>query len=31
MGGEYIYANRQLESGADGDISRLLLSAKYAF
>ena len=31
IGGEYIYARRQLESGADGDISRLLLSAKYAF
>ncbi len=31
IGGEYIYAERELESGADGDLSRLLFSAKYAF
>ena len=31
IGGEYIFAKRQLESGADGDLSRLLFSAKYAF
>ena len=31
VGGEFIYAKRQLESGVDGDLSRLLFSAKYAF
>ncbi len=31
VGGEYIYAERELESGADGDLSRFLFSAKYAF
>ena len=31
IGGEYLYAKRELESGADGDLSRFLVSAKYAF
>ncbi|MEO1247380.1 MAG: DcaP family trimeric outer membrane transporter [Pseudomonadota bacterium] len=31
VGGELIYAQRETESGADGDLTRLLVSAKYAF
>lgn len=31
VGGEYIYAKRELESGANGALSRMLFSAKYAF
>lgn len=31
FGAEYAYAKRELESGADGDMSRLQFSATYAF
>ncbi len=31
VGGEIIYAERTLESDADGDMTRLMFSAKYAF
>lgn len=31
FGAEYAYAKREMESGADGDMSRLQFSAKYAF
>ena len=31
VGGEIMFAERELESGASGDMTRLLLSAKYAF
>ncbi len=31
FGGEYIYAEREIESGADGNLDRLQFSAKYAF
>jgi hypothetical protein len=31
VGGELMFAERTLESGASGDMTRLLLSAKYAF
>jgi hypothetical protein len=31
FGAEFIYADRTLESGADGDLTRLQFSAKYAF
>jgi hypothetical protein len=31
FGGEIMYADRELESGADGDLTRLQFSAKYAF
>jgi len=31
VGGELLYANREIESGADGDLTRFLFSAKYAF
>ena len=31
FGGEIMYADRQLESGADGDLTRIQFSAKYAF
>lgn len=31
MGGELIYAKRELENGLDGDMTRLLLSVKYVF
>ncbi len=31
VGGELMFAERELESGASGDMTRLLLSAKYAF
>lgn len=31
VGGEYAYAKRELESGIDGDMSRVQFSAKYAF
>ena len=31
VGGEIIYADRTLESSASGDLTRVLLSAKYAF
>ncbi|MEP4888395.1 MAG: DcaP family trimeric outer membrane transporter [Aliiglaciecola sp.] len=31
FGAEYAYAKRELETGADGDMSRLQFSAKYAF
>ncbi len=31
IGAEYFVANRDLESGADGDLNRLMFSAKYAF
>ncbi|MCC2616356.1 porin [Aestuariibacter halophilus] len=31
FGAEYTYAKRELESGLDGDMSRLQFSAKYAF
>ena len=31
LGVEYIFANREIESGADGDLSRLQFSAKYAY
>ncbi|MEM7611681.1 MAG: DcaP family trimeric outer membrane transporter [Pseudomonadota bacterium] len=31
VGGELTYAEREIESGADGDLTRLLFSAKYAF
>ena len=31
FGGEYIYAEREVESGAEGNLDRLQFSAKYAF
>jgi hypothetical protein len=31
FGGEIMYAERELESGVDGDLTRLQFSAKYAF
>jgi hypothetical protein len=31
LGVEYIFANREIESGADGDLNRLQFSAKYAY
>ncbi|MEE4172859.1 MAG: DcaP family trimeric outer membrane transporter [Xanthomonadales bacterium] len=31
LGVEYIFANREVESGADGDLSRFQFSAKYAY
>jgi hypothetical protein len=31
LGGEYIYAMKELESGADGDMNRLQFAVKYAF
>ena len=31
LGVEFIYAERELESGADGDLTRLQFSAKYAY
>ena len=31
IGGEYIYASKELESGADGDMSRLQFAVKYGF
>ncbi len=31
FGAEFIYADREVESGEDGDLKRLQLSAKYAF
>ncbi len=31
FGFEFMYADREVESGADGDLTRLLFSAKYAF
>jgi hypothetical protein len=31
LGVEFIYADRELESGADGDLTRLQFSAKYAY
>jgi hypothetical protein len=31
FGVEFIYADRELESGADGDLTRLQFSAKYAY
>jgi hypothetical protein len=31
VGGELLYAERELESGVSGDMRRLLISAKYAF
>jgi hypothetical protein len=31
FGVEFIYADRELESGADGDLKRLQFSAKYAY
>ncbi len=31
VGGEIMYAERSLESGDDGDMTRFILSAKYAF
>lgn len=31
LGVEYLYANREIESGEDGDLTRLQFSAKYAY
>ena len=31
IGVEFMYADREIESGADGDLTRLQFSAKYAF
>jgi hypothetical protein len=31
LGGEYIYATKELENGNDGDLSRLQFAVKYAF
>jgi hypothetical protein len=31
FGGEFMYADREVESGADGDLKRFQFSAKYAF
>jgi hypothetical protein len=31
LGVEFLYADRELESGADGDLMRLQFSAKYAY
>ncbi|KGD64170.1 hypothetical protein Y5S_02472 [Alcanivorax nanhaiticus] len=31
LGGEFIYADREIESGDDGDLKRLQFTAKYAF
>lgn len=31
LGVEYIFANREIESGADGDLNRFQFSAKYAY
>ena len=31
FGAEFMYADREIESGADGDMTRLQFSAKYAF
>ena len=31
FGGEFMYADREVESGADGDLTRFQFSAKYAF
>lgn len=31
VGAEFMYAERELESGIDGDFTRFILSAKYAF
>ncbi|MEE8339884.1 MAG: hypothetical protein V3R56_07045 [Xanthomonadales bacterium] len=31
FGIEFIYANREIESGTDGDLKRLQFSAKYAY
>lgn len=31
FGAEFMYADRELESGADGDLKRIQFSAKYAF
>ena len=31
FGGEYIYAEREVESGADGNLDKVQFSAKYAF
>ena len=31
FGVEYIYADREIESGVDGDMSRFQFSAKYAY
>jgi hypothetical protein len=31
FGGEYIYADREIESGDDGKMSRLQFMAKWAF
>jgi hypothetical protein len=31
VGGEYTFAKREIESGADGDMNRIQFSMKYAF
>ena len=31
IGGELMYAERETEAGLDGDMTRFMLSAKYAF
>ncbi len=31
LGVEYIFANREIESGEDGDLNRFQFSAKYAY
>ncbi len=31
FGIEFLYANREIESGTDGDLKRLQFSAKYAY
>ena len=31
FGVEYIWANREIESGLDGDLNRFQFSAKYAY
>jgi len=31
IGGEIMYAEREIESGLDGDLTRFLFSTKYGF
>jgi len=31
IGAEFMYASRELESGIDGDMTRFIVSAKYAY
>jgi hypothetical protein len=31
IGGEFIYANKEVEDGRDGDLSRVQFAVKYGF